>query len=212
MIRPLGDQLIIRLIEPGSVGSIILPDSAKGITLLGSGSPHEVEDATDYLINARLFEEVIQALNEDRRAANPARQQKWRQEVAAKLEKARSMPIPNNLSNAVHFVEAEVVAVGPGRSSNGDPTLIADLVRKLDQLAMHDQGAVEGTQALIDRAAKRNRLIPLSVRVGNRILFHPSVQRFDREIEPVLVGEIEGRFFIIREDSVLAILEEEQAA
>lgn len=150
MIRPLGEQIIIRTIPQSEVGSILIPDSAKGITMMGD----------------------------------------------------------KGASDAVHFVEAEVIAVGPGKRMKGDPTLIDDLVRKLDQLAMHDQGAVEGTQALIDRAQKCERIAPL-VKPGDRILYHPAVQRFDREIDPESIGLPAGeRCFIVSElTSVLAVIE-----
>lgn len=119
-------------------------------------------------------------------------------------------------TSAINFVEAEVIAVGPGKRQKGDPTLIDDLVRKLDQLAMHDQGAVEGTQALIDRAANRNNRIEPIVKPGDKILYHPAVQSYDRDITDIVSAALENgnalngsRYFIIREGSVLAVLEKE---
>jgi co-chaperonin GroES (HSP10) len=148
-IRPLGEQIIIRVLPPLSVGSIIIPDSAKGST-------HQGEKG-----------------------------------------------------DLVHFVEAEVVAVGPGKRGNGDPTLIDDLVWKVDQLAMHDHGAVEGTQALIDRASNRYAPIPLQVKPGDRILYHPAVQSFDRRIPAELLGlpATEECYICNEMTSVLAVLE-----
>ncbi len=145
MIQPLGEQLIIRVIPPESVGSIILPDSAKGITQIG--------------------------------------------------EKG----------DAVHFVEAEVIAIGTGKRAKGDAALLEKLAAALDRLANHDPGAVEGTGALIDRARNNHTSrLPFLTKPGDRILYHPSVQKFDREVE---VPGVEGRCFIIREDSVLAVIE-----
>jgi co-chaperonin GroES (HSP10) len=150
-IRPLGEQVIIRVIPPLSVGSIIIPDSAKGSTHQGEGG------------------------------------------------------------SLVHFVEAEVVAVGPGKRGTGDPKLLDDLVRKLDQLAMHDQGAVEGTRSLLQRAQNRNQPIPLQVKPGDRILYHPSVQSFDRKIPAELLGlpSTEECYICNEKTSVLAILDRE---
>lgn len=216
MIRPLGEQIIIRLITPDSIGSIIIPDSAKGITLTGTGNPHEAKEATDYLVNAGLFEELVSTLKEDSRAASPAKQQSWRQELAARLEKARSMPLPSNLGNAVHFVEAEVIAVGPGRRGR-DETVFADMLYLLQQYFGSGHGGISPSRAeinaLIARAEDQNARQPPMVKVGSRIWFHPAVQRFDREIEPSLIGLPEGnRCFIIREESILAVLEMEAAA
>ena len=114
----------------------------------------------------------------------------------------------SSLVDQLNFVEANVIACGPGKRGK-DETLVRDLAKKLDQLAMHDQGAVEGTQALLDRANDPNARQPLIVKPGDRILFHPSVQRFDREIEPESIGlpANSGRCFIIREESVLGIIE-----
>ena len=154
MIHPLGEQIIIRTIKPDSVGSIIIPDSAKAITKTGESS----------------------------------------------------------LTNQLNFVEAEVIAVGPGKRQRGDATLLDDLVRKVDQLAMHNQGAVEGVQSLLDRA-KRTTRIPMNVKPGDFIFFHPAVQQFDREIPPELIGldPTKGKCYIIREDSILAVRNERSA-
>ena len=151
-VTPLGEQIIIRTIPQQSVGSIIVPDSAKQLTKQGDDG------------------------------------------------------------QAVHFVEAEVIAVGPGKRGKGDETLIEDLVRKLDQLAMHDQGAVEETQALIDRAARNgHQRQSLSVKPGDRIVFHPAVQSFDRDITDFMADgseEVGTKYYLISEErSALAVIE-----
>jgi co-chaperonin GroES (HSP10) len=56
---------------------------------------------------------------------------------------------------------------------------------------------------LIQRARNPQLRIPPLVKPGDRILYHPAVQRFDRKVE----GLGEGEYFIIREESVLAVIE-----
>ena len=144
-IQPLGEQIIIRTIPKDSIGSILIPDSAKGITMMGE----------------------------------------------------------KGAEDAVHFVEAEVVAVGPGKRGKGDPTLVGELAEALDRVTNQDRSAVDGTWALIERARNPQERIPLIVKPGDRILYHPAVQKFDRKVE----GLGEGEFYIILENSVLAVIE-----
>lgn len=153
-IRPLGEQIIIRTIPPSLVGSIIIPDSAKGQNHMG--------EKGDF----------------------------------------------------VHFVEAEVIAVGPGRRVKGDPDLFLELVDCLQR--WHDvshSAPFSDTCELLERAKNSlHGVIPPQVKPGDRILYHPAVQRFDRKIDPLLLGlvpEGDEEYFIIREESVLAILEQE---
>lgn len=156
-IQPLGEQVIIRTIPTDSIGLIIVPPSAKGITQKGSKGEKDV----------------------------------------------------------VHFVEAEVIAVGPGKQRKGDRTLVTDLLYAVGFLWAHrdDPAACEGYQTRIadfhKRADNQNARIPPLVKSGDKILYHPAVQSFDREITDLMSnGDANGsRWFIIREDSVLAILE-----
>jgi co-chaperonin GroES (HSP10) len=149
LIRPLGEQIIIRVFPPSSVGSIIIPDSAKGST-------HQGEKG-----------------------------------------------------DLVHFVEAEVVAVGPGRRGK-DSHIVSDLAYGLQALAA---GMLDKTDydRLLKRAERRDFLIPLQVKPGDRILYHPAVQSFDRRIDPELLGlPASEECYICNEmTSVLAILEKE---
>jgi co-chaperonin GroES (HSP10) len=160
-IRPLGEQVIIRVLQPESVGSIIIPDSAKGSTHQGEGG------------------------------------------------------------SLVHFVEAEVVAVGPGKRGNGNPTLMDEIVKALQE-TRHLMYSGEGDGAMrVDCSAKVSRLIlqyeyryapiPLQVKPGDRILYHPAVQRFDRKIDPALIGlpDTEECYIVSEMTSVLAVLERE---
>jgi co-chaperonin GroES (HSP10) len=151
-IRPLGEQIIIRVIPPLSVGSIIIPDSAKGST-------HQGEKG-----------------------------------------------------DFVHFVEAEVVAVGPGRLGK-DPTLLTEMAAVLEGLY---NGLLASpfrmrVPALLERATVNAR-IPLQVKPGDRILYHPSVQSFDRKIPAELLGlpATEECYIVSEQTSVLAVLDPEE--
>ncbi len=149
-IRPLGDQIIIRVLLPKSVGSIIIPDSAKGST-------HQGEKG-----------------------------------------------------DFVHFVEAEVIAVGPGKRGF-DPMLMDDLTDCLRLFCACIEPEEEYLTSTMGRARNRNFLIPLEVKAGDRILYHPAIQSFDRKINPELLGlkPEEGDCYIIGEHSVLGILDPE---
>ena len=153
-IRPLGEQIIIRVFPPSSVGSIIIPDSAKGST-------HQGEKG-----------------------------------------------------DLVHFVEAEVVAVGPGRRGK-DSKLIEHLTDCCKtwmnaQETDHAQLALN-TYELIMRSENRDSPIPLQVKPGDRILYHPAVQSFDRKIPAELLGlpTTEECYICNEMTSVLAVLERE---
>lgn len=149
-IRPLGDQLIIKVVPMADkLGSIIVPDQAKTTTLMGSKGSED----------------------------------------------------------AVNFVEAIVIAVGPGKRSQGDPKLVDDLWNAL--LGFPKEvffntfiDRPDAIRRLGERVHETSRL-PLTVKPGDRILYHPSVQKFDRKVG----GLGEGEYFIILENSVLAILE-----
>lgn len=144
MIQPLGEQIIIKVITKDEVGGIIIPDNAKGATMLGS-------KGTD---------------------------------------------------DAVHYVEAEVVAVGPGVRVKGDPQLLDDMHEALSALFFDRQSTIDFA-TIESRFRKRDMRIPLAVKAGDRILYHPAVISFDREVD----GIGEGKHYIIRENSVLAVLE-----
>jgi co-chaperonin GroES (HSP10) len=148
LIRPLGEQIIIRVFPPSSVGSIIIPDSAKGST-------HQGEKG-----------------------------------------------------DLVHFVEAEVVAVGPGKRGKDSRLMqdMADLLRAFQE----DSTTQLDVELLLERF-DRGELIPLTVKPGDRILYHPAVQSFDRRIDPELLGlPASEECYICNEmTSVLAILEKE---
>jgi len=163
-IQPLGEQIIIRTIPQDQVGSILIPDTAKGITQMGSKGE----------------------------------------------------------SDAVHFVEAEVISVGPGKRQKGDPFLVNDLALALDILNRQSgvfEPHIVDVAALLKRARDRQtRLAPL-VKPGDKILYHPAVQKFDREITHLMNGDAPvsfdkcgkplpgSKYFIIREESVLAVIE-----
>ena len=149
MIQPLGSQIIIRTLPQDSWKGIIIPDSAKGPTIVGEKGPND----------------------------------------------------------AVHFVEAEVVAVGPGKSSKGDPRLADDMAEAL-QMAILGSLPREQYDSLLHRADTRNNRIPLAVKAGDRILYHPAVVSFDREIDGHLLDLPGETLYIIGEHSILAVIEE----
>lgn len=109
----------------------------------------------------------------------------------------------------VNFVLAEVVAVGPGRprvDSDLVPALVAAL--QMWSLAGFPSAAQfvfkqQHTEELLKRAYDSAELIPLDVKPGDRILYHPSVRNFDRSVD---IGGVEH--FIIGEHSLLAIVGE----
>jgi co-chaperonin GroES (HSP10) len=211
-IRPLGEQIIIRVIPPESVGSIIIPDSAKRSSYGGSAKATP-SDELQY-VNRGLYEEVAQAVRMLADEIAPTREDlEYLKDLSKRAQKTilpkSAKGIPQSSGEVINFVEAEVIAVGPGKRGNGDPTLIDELAWKVDQLAMHDHGAVEGTQALIDRAQNRNAPIPLQVKPGDRILYHPAVQSFDRKIPAELLGlpATEECYICNEMTSVLAVLE-----
>jgi len=154
-------------------------------------------------------------------------------------------------SDAVHFVEAEVIAVGPGKRARGDKRLLDDLIIFAEVFAAETDMCIhcnarygtphaaecdkQGIATLdpevirsgattvcfmAERAKNQNTRIPPLVKPGDRILYHPAVQRFDREITDLMNNEAlndptipqpeaasGSRWFIIREESVLGILE-----
>jgi hypothetical protein len=61
------------------------------------------------------------------------------------------------------------------------------------------------------RASDKNHCIPLQVKPGDRILYHPSVQSFDRKIPAELLGlpSTEECYICNEQTSVLAILDRE---
>lgn len=157
-IQPLGEQIIIKTMPLESLGSILIPDSAKRHTLTGE----------------------------------------------------------KGAEDAVHYVEAEVVAVGPGKRQKGDRSLIPDMAYTLQQWRACSSALEYGdlcrmTDRLLARAENVAGVLPMMVKPGDRILYHPAVQKFDRDIthlmqngEPSSTGV---KWFMIREDSVLAVIE-----
>jgi co-chaperonin GroES (HSP10) len=151
LIRPLGEQIIIRVFPPSSVGSIIIPDSAKGST-------HQGEKG-----------------------------------------------------DLVHFVEAEVVAVGPGKRRH-DRRLLDQCLVLIEAITRSwDQQTVQNRAEVLLARAQQSPTIPLQVKPGDRILYHPAVQSFDRRIDPELLGlpASEECYICNEQTSVLAILEKE---
>jgi co-chaperonin GroES (HSP10) len=116
----------------------------------------------------------------------------------------------SSLVNQLNFVEAEVIAVGTGKRAK-DPGLVAELIELLEYFhtpLAHSRSPHPARVASALHRARNGHRVPFSVKPGDRILFHPSVQRFDRKIDSHLLGFSEGEFYIIREESILAVLDE----
>jgi|SRR5882672_1432864 len=154
-VQPLGDQIIIRTIPQESVGSIVVPDSAKRIS-------HQGADG-----------------------------------------------------QVVHSVEADVLAVGNGKRLNGDKALVAELVDVIRDFQDGEWIPRERIHELFQRAENGHHRATLQVKPGDRVIFHPAVQSFDRDITDLLSDGTEPlgtRYYLISEErSALAIIERETA-
>ena len=215
LIRPLGEQIIIRTLPPSSVGSIIIPDAAKRISYGSAAKSGRVSDELQY-VNRRLFEQMTECLRL-LCAGNPIDDSDW--EFLRDLHKRADkqlLPkvapgIPTASGEAMNFVEAEVIAVGPGRRVKGDPDLFLELLDCLQQwYDVSHSAPFSDTCELLERAkTSLHSLVPLSVEPGDRILYHPAVQSFDRKIASELLGlPAEAECYIVNErTSVLAVLE-----
>ena len=215
MIKPLGEQIIIRLLPPDSVGLIIIPDSAKRITQQGTNDgPGSGSNELQY-VNRWLFEDMTESMKRIS-AGTPISDEDMEllkdlvhRANRSILPKTATGIIPSN-GAGVNFVEAEVIAVGPGKRKR-DPGLLNDLAWAL-QLQKLDLLETRQYNSVLNRALHPELREPLIVKPGDRILYHPAVQAFDRRIDADVLGFSEGEFFIIREESVLAILDSETEA
>jgi co-chaperonin GroES (HSP10) len=220
MIRPLGEQIIIRTIPPLSVGSIIVPDSAKRITHQGTEEgPGTGSDELQY-VNRWLFEDMTESMKRIAAGVPISEEDKeLLKDLAMRankslLPKTETGIIPSN-GQGLNFVEAEVIAVGPGKLGH-DSTILEELALMLElgrsaSVDLGNEPELSRVNELVMRARYPQRQ-PLSVKPGDRILYHPAVQRFDREIDPESVGLPAGeRCFIISEmTSVLAVIERDE--
>ena len=217
----MGDQIIIRLIQPEQVGSIIVPDSAKRITHQGEDDgPGSGSEELQY-VNRWLFEDITESLK--RILSGIPLSDSDKELLKDLVFRANRALLPKNTTGIIpqngaglNFVEAEVVAVGPGRRER-DPLFVSDTISLLrsmvaaDERARHDLTysfpSMNWCSAALDhcKRAESETLIPLTVKVGNHVWYHPAVQRYDRQID---LGDGET-YFIIREESVLAVLGEE---
>jgi co-chaperonin GroES (HSP10) len=211
-IRPLGEQIIIRVIPPLSIGSIIIPDSAKRITSQGSSKTTPSEELQ--YVNRQLYEEVAQAVRMLADQIQPtAADLEYLRALSQRAQKAilskTAKGIQQSSGDAINFVEAEVIAVGPGRPGK-DRHIVSDLAYALQALSA---GMLDKTDydRLLKRAERRDFLIPLQVKPGDRILYHPAVQSFDRKIPAELLGlpATEECYICNETTSVLAVLERE---
>jgi hypothetical protein len=68
---------------------------------------------------------------------------------------------------------------------------MADLLRRWCEPATPGnrwEDIVNDARPILQRFALRTFPIPLEVKSGDRILYHPAVQSFDRKINPELIG------------------------
>ena len=123
-------------------------------------------------------------------------------------DSARKPTIKDGKGRDQHYVQAEVIAVGPGKRMKGDPKLIEDLAVALKACVNYPEYAGDlDIEALLARTRAVSRL-PVAVKPGDGILYHPSVQGFDRRVD---FGD--GReYFIIGEHSVLAVIKRDGEA
>jgi co-chaperonin GroES (HSP10) len=198
-IKPLGNQLIIRTLPPDSIGSILVPDSAKAMTLTGS----KETKASHYIIEADVYRGVKDILQGHIRKDAGA--------IVRGFLGAKTNANQANLNDAVHFVEAEVIAVGPGKRFQ-DRTILKELAYCLENPEPLEPALLA---SLLKRARDPQMFMPPIVQVGDLIHYHPAVQRFDRDITDIVLRysdqreeDLKGsRFFLIREESVLAVIE-----
>jgi co-chaperonin GroES (HSP10) len=219
-IRPLGEQIIIRVIPPLSVGSIIIPDSAKRITSQGSSKTTPSEELQ--YVNRQLYEEVAQAVRMLADQIRPtAADLEYLRALSQRAQKATlaktAKGIQQSSGDAINFVEAEVIAVGPGKRRK-DSRLFDEMVRIVEGwFQATDFDAATGFMLSLDWPAIHGRIrqeaapIPLQVKPGDRILYHPAVQSFDRKIPAELLGlpATEECYICNETTSVLAVLERE---
>ena len=234
-IQPIGEQIIIRTLPPERVGSIIIPDSAKRITHQGEDqNPMAGSEELQY-VNRWLFEDMTETIKRlaslqvfNAFAVTLSDEEKELLKDLVKRAEKSILPktetgILPSAGAGIHFVAAEVMAVGTGIRAK-DPGLFDSLVAALKEACdfiddpqdggIHTASATaDRLREVADRACNGHRE-PFLVKPGDRILYHPSVQKFDRQIPAEWMGlePGEGDVFIIREESVLAILDHETVA
>ena len=212
IIKPLGEQIIIRTLPPDQIGSIIVPQSAKGISKSGTSNESDHSRQLQY-VNRQLFEDMAAAFEKLVRGvpimdADKAFLKELNREAQKAVLRRDMKTMMEEATEPLHFVEADVIACGPGKRGK-DSLLVADLAYCLEQAASGIL-TIGDYDRVLSRAEDPNAIQPLSVKPGDRILYHPAVQKYDREIEPELVGLepiIGSKCFIIREESILGVVE-----
>ena len=149
----------------------------------------------------------------------------WKGIIIPATAQAATITGDKGAEDAVHFVEAEVLAVGPGERVH-DSKLVDDLVYALRKvrgyivdhkipftLEASTRALADLTGLLVDcddarlieRAHNPGR-VALSVKAGDRVLYHPAVQKFDRQIDGRALGLGDGDLYIVGEHSIMAVL------
>jgi co-chaperonin GroES (HSP10) len=121
-------------------------------------------------------------------------------------DSAKKSTVQGSDGSMVNFVKAEVIAVGPGRR-RVDSDLLPEVVATLERV-LSNNGPLTNARIreLLKRIADPVELIPLDVKPGDTILYHPSVRNFDRSVD---VDGVEH--FLIGEHSLLAIVNLDEA-
>ena len=176
----------------------------------------ETQRADTKYVNRQLFEDMAAAFEKLVRGvpimdADKAFLKELNREAQKAVLRRDMKTMMEEATEPLHFVEADVIACGPGKRGQ-DERLLADMVLCLGGLLSVRQPSswTQHARDLIVRAEDLNAIQPLSVKPGDRILYHPAVQKYDREIEPELVGlkpMIGSKCFIIREESILGVVE-----
>ncbi len=141
-------------------------------------------------------------------------QESWRGIIIPQTAQAATVMGDKGAEDSVHFVEAEVIAVGPGKRRKGDPDVVAEMAHMLRCLLGQTDSRLplpampEQCRALIERAENRSAYLEPFVKPGDRVLYHPAVQKFDRRIDGALIGRNDdGQYFIVGEHSIMAVIE-----
>jgi co-chaperonin GroES (HSP10) len=141
-------------------------------------------------------------------------QESWRGIVIPQTARGATITGDKGAEDAAHFVEAEVIAVGPGKRRKGDPDVIAEIAHMLrcfigqTDARLPLPGMVDQCRALIERAENRTAFLEPFVKPGDRVLYHPAVQKFDRQIDGAMIGYEDGfDYFIVGEHSIMAVIE-----
>jgi co-chaperonin GroES (HSP10) len=118
-------------------------------------------------------------------------------------DSAKKSTVQGSDGSMINFVKALVISVGPGRP-RVDSDLLPEVTATLERV-LSNPGDLTNTRVLdLLKRIDSEELIPLDVKAGDTILYHPSVRNFDAHRSV----EIDGvEHFIIGEHSLLAVID-----